>query len=370
MQDIGNRCGVSKWTVSAALRGDPRINSNTAARIRAAAEELRYDPAHGAAARRMALQKHGLQVRNNQVALFFPPFFHQGNDYLLGMFRGILDEVNAFRFGLQLAYNYDPQSDGSTAALPPSFARGEVDGAIICGGNVSAIVTALRQCYGFRTRPVVTLMTEMPACGMVTADYRLGAEAAARHLLELGHRQVLCFTHPAVQSTEDIPFNRLIGVSRAFRECKLDPMAHVHTLPVPRNWIGPESLIEIEHADHAPTSDPASKMLLDYLTTHPAITAIIAFNDPTAVHVWYTLRQAGLRVPDDYSIIGFDDTDQVRDSYGRNLLTTVRVPLVEMGRNAATLLLRRVNEETVEDDQLILPTSLVVRESTAAPRVG
>jgi LacI family transcriptional regulator len=103
------------------------------------------------------------------------------------------------------------------------------------------------------------------------------------------------------------------------------------------------------------------------LRAHPEITAIIAHNDPCAIHAILTLRQAGWRVPEDISVIGCDDTNRLLDATGRNILTTVRLPLCELGRCTAQLLLDRIAGRPIADPPPILPTQLIVRGTTAPP---
>ena len=95
-------------------------------------------------------------------------------------------------------------------------------------------------------------------------------------------------------------------------------------------------------------------------------TAIFAFNDNMAVSVLRAARKRGLRVPEDLSVVGFDDSEQA--AIVTPALTTVRQPLAEMGRMAVSLLLRLLENQRVEGLNVELQTRLVVRDSTAPPR--
>ena len=107
--------------------------------------------------------------------------------------------------------------------------------------------------------------------------------------------------------------------------------------------------------------------LASYLREHPEITAVLAMNDASALRAWALLEREGIRVPRDVSIVGFDDTDPKLDADGRNLLTTVRLPLEELGREAARQLVGAITGRTKREEPVILPTELVVRGSTAVP---
>ncbi len=94
---------------------------------------------------------------------------------------------------------------------------------------------------------------------------------------------------------------------------------------------------------------------------------MIALNDPSAIHACLQLDHAGYRVPAEISVVGFDDTDPLLDSDGRNLLTTVRTPLRELGGAAARLLLEGLEAPDQSDREITLSPTLVIRGSTAAP---
>jgi LacI family transcriptional regulator len=109
------------------------------------------------------------------------------------------------------------------------------------------------------------------------------------------------------------------------------------------------------------------ELAADELLSHPvAPTAIFAFNDNVAIGALNAARRRGLRVPDDLSIVGFDDTFQSRIVWPQ--LTTVRQPLQELGRTGVSLLMRLLEGQRVEALRMELSTTLVVRGSTAPPR--
>ena len=188
--------------------------------------------------------------------------------------------------------------------------------------------------------PRVPLDEGIPAISAANAS---GARAAVAHLLSLGHRRIGAITGPAqwMASTE-----RLNGMRGA--------LAAAGVLPDPALVV--ESNFSIEDGERA------ARVLLDR-TDRP--TAVFAFNDNTAIGALRIARELGLRVPEDLSVVGFDDSEQA--AIVTPALTTVRQPLAEMGRMAVSLLLRLIEHQRVEALNVELATRLIVRESTAPP---
>jgi LacI family transcriptional regulator len=188
--------------------------------------------------------------------------------------------------------------------------------------------------------PRVPLDEGIPA---VSAAHASGARAAVEHLLSLGHRRIGAITGPpAWMATTE----RLQGYRGA--------LAAAGVMPDPA--LVAESNFEIVSGE---------KAAHDLLGLPDRPTAIFAFNDNAAVGTLRVARELGLRVPEDLSVVGFDDSEQA--AIVTPALTTVRQPLAEMGRMAVSLLLRLLERQRVEALNVELATRLVVRESTAPP---
>lgn len=223
--------------------------------------------------------------------------------------------------------------------------HGTTDGAIIQLPEESSdeLKALLDQGY-----PVVVVDPRLPLdedIPCVSAAHSAGARAATKHLLGLGHRRIAAITGPkGWVATED----RRNGYHAA--------LAAAGVLP--------EAELEVEGAHwQIPHGFAAASELLDL---DPLPTAIFAFNDNMAIGAMQAARARGLRVPEDLSIVGFDDLEEA--ALVTPALTTVRQPLAEMGRMAVSLLLRLLDKQRVEALRVELATKLVVRESTAAPR--
>lgn len=367
--DIAQRCGLSQKAVSLALRGDlQQVSAKTIERVRAVAVEMGYDLSHHQAARRLVMLRHGQQMVNRVIALFLPPSFHQAA-YFNTLVQGVFSALPESDFALVIGQSNPKHAE--QLVLPPIFHSGEVDG-ILCYGSLryaDALISTLRASPGFSHRPVVSFINPMPGSMLVTADSQHGAYLATSHLLEQGHRAILHFFVPAAGG--DMA-KRHAGMCQAMHEYGLDPERQLHFAPW---YLGTQSppfhpAIPALDADwpEAGSFNEQVQGFLHYLQEHREITAIFAPNDLLAQRIGYLLIRSGLRIPDDISLIGFDDTDALRDACGSNILTTVRVPLLDMGEMATRLLIRRILGDENGEECITLPTELVVRGSTAAPK--
>jgi LacI family transcriptional regulator len=228
--------------------------------------------------------------------------------------------------------------------------QGEVDGVIGDFNEfiVENAISQIREEPGFGDRPAVSMIFDHPSLSCVTADDFDGGYQAMNHLLDLGHRHIL-------SNERDYGFphsTRVEGYRKALVDHGLDPCDE-SVLYMP--WF------------QSPEKDTAEDIVAE-IQSHPEMTGFLAYNDAAAVDLALALRARGVRIPEDISIVGYDDTHSVPDHLGANILTTVRLPLLEMGQTAAQVLIRRMNSPTSEDEHIILPVELVARGSTGPPR--
>jgi LacI family transcriptional regulator len=189
--------------------------------------------------------------------------------------------------------------------------------------------------------PLLPLDARVPS---VAAAHAVGAEQAVRHLLELGHRRIGAITGPpGWVATEER--------RRAYR----DSLAAA--------GIAFDQALELEGDFDFEPGTQAAAVLLD-LERPP--TAIFAFSDMIAVGAIRAARARGITIPDELSIVGFDDSAYA--TVVHPALTTVRQPLAEIGTTAVDLLVRLIRKETVDTLHLEPLTRLVVRETTSTPR--
>ena len=216
----------------------------------------------------------------------------------------------------------------------------KVDGIILLSGRISDETV-----LGFSTqRPIVSTGRELKtrtALGFkINNEY--GAYLAVRHLIELGHRRIAFISGPANNMDAD---ERLSGYKRALEESGIEADPH----------------LIVEGNYHEASGMMAMNRLFD---THQQFTAVFAANDLSAYGARLALYRKGIRVPDDISLVGFDDLPG--SSYTTPPLTTIRQPLYDIGRIATHALLRVINGEDAQGE--IPPLELIVRETTRRVR--
>jgi LacI family transcriptional regulator len=363
LNEIAIHCGVGKSTVSRAFNNDPEVSIATRERILAAAKKLGYSPSQHESARRLALQKYGRKVLNQVISTIFPHYFHQA-PYFLRIANGILDVLSSVNYAvLQVLANNNSSVEPT---YPTIFSRGEVDG-IILGSQIPELLNAFREDYGFSDRPIVSVIHNMPGCSSVLADDFSGGYQLTKHLLKSGHRHILHFYDNV---DESVFGKRHAGMVHAMKEWNLDPEIYLH--PCHWHWIGPldpahvsEKLSTYLHGANADLFEKNIAGFLKDLNDKPEITAIVATNDITAMQIWQILSDANLSVPERYSLIGFDDVASNISDLSGSSLTTIRVPLEEIGRKAAELLLKKLTEDKTGNCEIVLPVELIIRESTS-----
>jgi LacI family transcriptional regulator len=346
MSEIAQQCGVSRATVQRALSGRTNVLPDTAARIRTVAAALGYDPAQQETARRLAYHQQGKTPTNYVIAYFIPQT--SSEPYYMRVFNGIIDVLGPAGYDLLLISALHRTTD----AIPPSIAHGHVDGAIFNNVLQLPLLHQLRETPTFRGRPMLSLFLPTTLCPAVLIDERGGAYTATSHLLELGHRRILEFWGSAQDNY--FALQRSAGCRQACEDRGLNPPDVLFSFPP----IHPSPDIEARY----------TVPLLQALEQDPSITAVLAPNDAAALPLIRTLRAQGYRLPEDMSLVGFDDIRRWDNDMGVNQLTTIHVPLEEMGRQAAEYMLARLQGQTTRDYSVTLPTHLVVRASTAPPR--
>ena len=331
-RDVARLAGVSTATVSRALNSPEQVDPATRARVLQAADKLRYVP-HGAA---RSLRSH----RSRMVGAVVPSFDYALYARTTSALQRRLDEHG---YALVLAeHHYDLAAETRTAA---QLVQHGVDAFVFVGLDHEQRLFSLLEDYG---RPYVLTwgvdpMGRHPSVGF---DNRAATHAITRHLVELGHRRFGLLSAPLPGN--DRARARGDGVRAALAEAGLE-------LPAARVQYAPISLAAAEEA--------MSRMLA--LREPP--TAVVATNDVFAVGAMVACRQAGVRIPEDISISGVDNTDLgATQTPG---LTSIRTPITEIGHAAADQLVARLEGRPCSMMQ-IYPIEIVHRGSTAAPPPG
>ena len=188
---------------------------------------------------------------------------------------------------------------------------------------------------------------QVPNVSNIILDHRRAAQLVLQHLISLGHRQIAFFRGPSSSSDSAPRWNAIQEVA-----------AELH-LP-----IHPELVFQLERIPN--TSDLGYLPAKALLATRLPFSALFAYNDTSAVGAMFVLHEAGFRVPEDISVVGFDDIAVA--SFTFPPLTTVRQPLLEMGTVAAQTLLDRIEERAPFIPEIALAPELIIRNSTGPAR--
>lgn len=197
------------------------------------------------------------------------------------------------------------------------------------------------------------------SCDYVTSDNYAGARAAVEHLLELGHRRIAFLSRPILQLLTIT--ERLRGYREALRDAGIAPL---------EPWLvgsaGQEMEIVFTLQSYSEVASQEIEQIAQYLQAPQRATAIFAMNDMMAMQAMKAIRLAGLRVPEDISLVGFDD-EGIVNTLLEVPLTTVAQDGFTIGRRAAELLVERIEGHDGPLRKEVLPTQLRVRASTAPP---
>jgi LacI family transcriptional regulator len=337
--DVAKHARVSVATVSRIVSGSSHpVSRETRTRVLAAARELNYSPSALAQAL-VTRQTHIVAVIVGDAA----------DPYFAAIVRGVEDVARQNGY-LVVICNSDrvPEIEVEYLRTLDDY---RIDGVIFAGGGLNGanyVDETLSALVAFRQRgaAVVTLGKHLFPSLSVQVDNWAIASDAAGYLIDLGHRQIAYISGPAVLLTSDL---RLSGFRSALER-------------------------------HGLASDPALIFDGDYtyeggLRAAQAImaqpvrpSAVLASNDLMAIGCLIGLKRAGLRVPDDVSLMGIDDISTAR--FVDPPLSTVAIPMRELGVTAMEQLLQLRKEGAAGDGEIRLPHQLVIRQSTAPPRPG
>ena len=332
IRQIADLAGVSIATVSRVLNGRGDVSEETRELVSRVIRENGYTA--NRSARGLSAGRTGLV--GVLVPLVFPAYFS-------GILAGAAEALSERDFQIVLS---PTGGEHEREVSIVDRLHGLTDGALIILPEESSEELERLLDSGFRfvvLDPLMPLEERIPS---VSAAHTSGADQAMKHLLDLGHRRVGQITGPpGWVATEDR--------RRGYRAA----LAAAGILPDPT--------LEQEAEPEIGPGRAAAEQLLD-LPERP--TAIFAFNDNIAIGAIQAARARGIRVPEELSIVGFDDIEHA--TIVTPALTTVRQPLAEMGRTAVSLLMRLLEGQRFETLHVELATRLVVRDSTAPPPHG
>lgn len=326
MEDVARLAGVSRALVSLVIRDSPKVSDRSRRDVLAAAEQLGYRPnliARNLASRRTMTIGVLLNDLHN-------PFFAEVAD-------GILEGADGTDY--RVLFSTGRRRPGDEAEAVEAFLELRVDGVILVSPHIP--VSQIEAAAGDVPLVVVCRSLRSQVVDTVTNDERVGADLAVGHLVELGHRQIV---HIDGGRGAGGP-QRRAGYRRAMRQHGLAGQAR------------------IVHGDF--TEESGARAVSELLEGDGLPTAIFAANDVSAVGALDRLEEAGLRVPEDVSLIGYDNTSLA--AMHHMSLTTIDQPRAAMGRLAFETLLERIGRSRPAAVSHAVMPSLVVRRSTAPP---
>lgn len=336
INDIAQECGVSKTSVSFAFNDPGRLSVQTRENILKTAERLGYFP--DPLARNLSLRKH------NSIGFLLPQDIGStlGNPYISLVIQGIATVC---------------QQKGHTLTIIPPFHSSAldavklaaVDGLIALGMDVDPGVTDF---LNKRKVPFVTIDGKAaPNLPSVNIDDRLAAFQIMKEVLDKGHRRLAIvsltedlFTAADAENPLTAPYLRRQGYEEALKQYGLDLAT-------------PDVSVLVCECTFQDGRDLVSKLL----GLRQKITAVIAMSDIVALGILYGLKEQGIQVPSQLSVVGFDDIPEAALSYPK--LTTVSQPGIEKGKLAAMMLFDYLEGKSSEIKQAYIPFELAMRES-------
>lgn len=339
MKQVAAEAGVSMMTVSAVLRRGQKQNypvaGPTRERVLAAARNLNYFP------NAVAQGMRGSRMNTLGVVLINPDARLQGDAYICGVLDGIISVANAARQNTTL---FTSQLWSRAEESLPVFCDGRTDGLIILSPSAeSDIIPALLQ-VGVPF-VLVSSHSDDPRVSSVDIDNVSPTEALVQHVLEQGHRRVAFLSG---RMTSRSARNRHEGYQRALAAAGLE--------------YNPALVLS---GGYSAESGYRRAQDLLALPDRDRPTALCCGNDQIAIGALRALNEAGVKVPEEMSLTGFDDTPEAATQIPP--LTTIHQPLEAMGRRAAEILLATIDADAPLGQKEVMPTHLVLRRSVAPP---
>lgn len=320
--DVAARAGVSKSLVSLVLQRSPRVSDQRRAAVLRAIQELDYRPSTA------AVSLAG--TRSRTIGVVLDDF---RNQWFVDLLTGLRESLQDQGHRLVVADRF--LNTGLDASPVEGFLSMRVEGIVIAGEPTTDLAIPA-------SMPLVIAggRVAIPRADTVANDDRAGGGIAAQHLLELGHTRLGFLGAGSAASAE----------RRAGFEATATAAA------------GADIAVAVLPGE--PTEEAGSRALGMLLDEHPDVTAVFAANDVMALGALSELAERGLRVPEDVSVIGYDDTPVAAMRYVG--LTSIDDRSVEIGRGAGERLLARIADPRIAATELLVEPRLVARRTTAA----
>ncbi|GFR37570.1 catabolite control protein A [Insulibacter thermoxylanivorax] len=326
--DVAREAGVSMATVSRVVNNNPNVKPQTRKKVYEAIERLGYRP--NAVARGLASK------RTTTVGVVIPDI---SNAIIAEVARGIEDIANMYHYNIILC-NADMRKEKEIRVINTLLEK-QVDGLLFMGGLVTE-----DHIQAFRTSnvPVVLCATSdvEQSVPSVDIDHQLAAYDAVQALITRGHKKIALISGVLEDLTHY--YQRYLGYRKALEEAGI-PFR--------------EDYVRIGNGRY----ESGLEVMNYFMELEDRPTAILAANDEMAIGAIHTVLDHGLSVPDDISIIGIDNVRMA--SMVRPRLSTVAQPMYDIGAVSMRLLTKLMKKEHVEEERVILPHELIIRDSIA-----
>lgn len=331
---------LSQTTVSLVLNNSPAARSipqETRERVQEAARRLNYRPNYFARSLRRS--------RSMSVGVLAPDL---SEGYFTRVMSGVVQELTAAHyFYFTACHDWNREL---IEAYPRMLVERAVDGFLLLNTPADRIAAPV---------PVVAISAHRAAENVtnVVLNHHRAVEAALKHLFELGHRRIVIMRGPGAIPDSEVRWD---NIRRVAAEIGLALYDELIVRIEAAGW-------SIEAGHHPMAPEIGYRPMQTLLEKTRNFTAVFCFNDIAAIGAIRALKEAGLSVPGDVSVVGFDDIESA--AYGTPSLTTVRQPLAEMGKRGAQILLKRIaNRAQPFPAEIVMEPEFVVRESTAPAR--
>lgn len=328
--DVAEAAGVSLASASRAITGGSGISPEVAAHVRRVAKQLGYEP-----------NMHARGLAGGLVPTIGLVVHEIGDPYFADIASGVIRSATRENRSVQIAQA--ERTPGSELTQVKALLRQRIGSIIIAGSgyadpsNERGMAEALADFTMAGGRVAVIGRHHLPVDAVLPDNHRAGV-SVGRHLAELGHRRIGVVAGPLELNTVS---DRIVGLREGTRD-------------------GDAELTVVSQAFTREGGIAGARELLDR-----GLTAIVGLNDAMAIGILSELRQHGIRVPEDISVVGFDDIAVAADV--APALTTARIPMFDMGQHAVSLIVRPASDEarTIETTH-----ELIVRQSSGPPHPG
>ncbi|WP_221353488.1 LacI family DNA-binding transcriptional regulator [Streptomyces beigongshangae] len=330
IKTVAARAGVGRTTVSRVINGSELVSEKAREAVLAAIAELKYVP--------NSVARGLVTSRTNSIALVIPESESRlgSEPYFSAVIRGVSTALARTRMQLQLVLVRD---QAERDQLTESVAERRVDGVLLVSVHEHDPLPGLLEDMGL---PTVLAGRRSPAESLshVHSDNAGGAAAAVGHLLARGRRTIATITGPVDM---DVSRSRLQGWREALEKADHETSDRL-----------------VASGDF--TEEGGEAAMRSLLEQVPSLDAVFVASDVMAAGALVELRRQGRAVPDDVAVVGFDDSIIARHT--NPSLTSVRQPVEEIGNRIAHILLEEIGDPDGPRRHVVLPTELVVRESS------